>query len=294
MRADVQGGDIDCGQKDYQNAPKSYCEVCGGLKAIDDACRYEDPGCAGRLGQEHDKELGSTAETMATSSAVVHKAQEPLQQQPMSIEMGRGDNCGLHVIYSGTVGAAREAACKGIPAMALSLADHSARQQQHYDASAELSVPLIQAMLEALAAGAQPHRLAVEAGVVINVNFPAGMGCVFPKFLEVTEPSGPHLAEIEEHTPNIRMFRNYAGAVRVDDSEGSDNWAVSNSWVSVTPLSLRSDVPLRQAVSCPISQGAMSLSVDVVHGAASKAKLQAKGLPGSGRLGDEQLSYQQQ
>jgi hypothetical protein len=26
--------------------------------------------------------------------------------------INRGDNCGLHVIYSGTVGAAREAACK--------------------------------------------------------------------------------------------------------------------------------------------------------------------------------------
>jgi hypothetical protein len=30
-----------------------------------------------------------------------------------------------------------------------------------------------------------------------------------------------------------------------DDSEGSDNWAVSNGWVSVTPLLLRQDVPLR-------------------------------------------------
>ena len=35
--------------------------------------------------------------------------------------INRGDNCGLHVIYSGTVGAAREAACKSVPAIALSL-----------------------------------------------------------------------------------------------------------------------------------------------------------------------------
>jgi hypothetical protein len=34
------------------------------------------------------------------------------------------------------------------------------------------------------------------------------------QFLEVTEPSGPHLAEIDEHTPNLRMFRNYAGFKR--------------------------------------------------------------------------------
>ena len=31
--------------------------------------------------------------------------------------INRGDNCGLHVIYSGTVGAAREAACKVRPLM---------------------------------------------------------------------------------------------------------------------------------------------------------------------------------
>jgi hypothetical protein len=37
--------------------------------------------------------------------------------------------------------------------------------------------------------------------------------CVFPAFREVQEPKGPHLEEIEEHTPNQRIFRNYAGAV---------------------------------------------------------------------------------
>jgi len=37
----------------------------------------------------------------------------------------------------------------------------------------QYSATVLQAMLEALAAGAQPHQLAVQAGVVINVNFPA-------------------------------------------------------------------------------------------------------------------------
>jgi 5'/3'-nucleotidase SurE len=40
----------------------------------------------------------------------------PLLQNPafnlVVSGINRGDNCGLHVIYSGTVGAAREAACK--------------------------------------------------------------------------------------------------------------------------------------------------------------------------------------
>lgn len=33
---------------------------------------------------------------------------------------------------------------QGVPAMALSLADHGAKQQQHYDTPATLAVPLIQ------------------------------------------------------------------------------------------------------------------------------------------------------
>lgn len=38
--------------------------------------------------------------------------------------------------------------------------------------------------------------------------------CVFPAFKEIQEPSGAHLAEIDEHTPDARVFRNYAGPVQ--------------------------------------------------------------------------------
>lgn len=240
--------------------------------------------------------------------------------------INRGDNCGLHVIYSGTVGAAREAACKGVPAIALSLADHKATQTQHYAAPAEVAVTLIEALLESIAETSSsncdsstaagsissstdgsngsaslpvngsasspgPHW---EAGCVVNVNFPSaavgplaglalthqGTGCVFPKFLEITEPTGPHLAEFDEHTPNLRVFRNYAGYAREDPSEGSDTWAVNQGWVSVTPLSLRSDVPLRLDPACQLSVQQRSVVAKVVHQAAKKAQLPTFGLPG--------------
>jgi hypothetical protein len=32
--------------------------------------------------------------------------------------------------------------------------------------------------------------------------------------LSLQEATGPHLAEIDEHTPNSRVFRNYAGVVQ--------------------------------------------------------------------------------
>jgi broad specificity polyphosphatase/5'/3'-nucleotidase SurE len=84
---------------------------------------------------------------------------------------------------------------QGVPAIALSLADHKAKQQEHYSTSAALAVALIEAMLDGLSSGCSHHQRAFEAGCVINVNFPAeaagptaglalthqGTGCVFPK-----------------------------------------------------------------------------------------------------------------
>lgn len=180
--------------------------------------------------------------------------------------INRGDNCGLHVIYSGTVGAAREAACKGIPAVALSLANHGARSPEAYDLAARISVSIIKAVL-GLVPGPEPQPdFSALREHVLNVNFPPqrelselrglaltrmGRNCVFPAFKEIAEAPGPHLAEIDEHTAPIRMFRNYAGEVQEDHSEGSDMWAVRSGLVAVTPLSLFSDVPVEGAGTQP-------------------------------------------
>lgn len=169
--------------------------------------------------------------------------------------INRGDNCGLHIIYSGTVGAAREAACKGVPAIALSLDSHSARRVEDYGASARLGAELAAALLAVLAEA--PDALPdVAEGLVLNVNVPRGelsamrgvtlshqgTGTFFPAFAEVAEGKGPHLPEIEEHTPETRVFRNFAGGYREDGTEGSDMKAVAAGFVSVTPLGLRSDL----------------------------------------------------
>ena len=67
----------------------------------------------------------------------------------------------------------------------------------------------------------------LSSGSLININFPAcpredikglalthqGLGLAYPRFMEVTEQAGPHLEEIEENTPNLRVFRNFAGGV---------------------------------------------------------------------------------
>ncbi|GIL71810.1 hypothetical protein Vretimale_755 [Volvox reticuliferus] len=204
--------------------------------------------------------------------------------------INRGDNCGLHVIYSGTVGAAREAACKGIPAIAFSLDNHLARKPDDYSLSAALCVPLVRAMLGLLPGQDLSRRPAgLLRGVVVNVNFPIGQGqllqglylarqsvaCVFPAFKEVTEAPGPHLAEIDEHTPNSRVFRNYAGLVQEDPDEGGDAWAVKNGWASVTPLSLLSHITTKPESRSETIMAAVS---EVISRAASEAGLSAGGI----------------
>ncbi|PNW77438.1 hypothetical protein CHLRE_10g436500v5 [Chlamydomonas reinhardtii] len=206
--------------------------------------------------------------------------------------INRGDNAGLHVIYSGTVGAAREAACKGIPAMALSLDNHLARKTDDYAVSASLAVALAKAALGVLPgqeAGGRAPAASLK-GVVINVNFPIAQGqmlqglflarqslaCVFPAFKEVTEAPGPHLAEIDEHTPNSRVFRNYAGMVQEDQEEGNDAYALKNGWVAVTPLSLLSHIQLGQD---PRAENVVNAVSQIVTRAAAEAGLSTGGIP---------------
>lgn len=175
--------------------------------------------------------------------------------------INRGDNAGLHVIYSGTVGAAREAACKDVPSIALSLDNYKARSVEHYTEAARIAVVLIKSML-GLNTCEIPRPLKDFSGYVLNVNFPEqgltqmGSGlflahqsqhCHFPDFQELCPD--PHFDEPGSHfnkhgKVSLRAFRNAAGFLREDLTPGSDSFALRQGWVSVTLLGLLSDIPL--------------------------------------------------
>mmetsp|Transcript_19172 Transcript_19172/g.33007 ORF Transcript_19172/g.33007 Transcript_19172/m.33007 type:complete len:320 (-) Transcript_19172:226-1185(-) len=207
--------------------------------------------------------------------------------------INRGDNCGLHVIYSGTVGAAREAACKGVPAIAFSLDNHMARKVGDYTMSAQVSVSIAKAAL-GLLPGQQadaPPCLAL-VGAVLNVNFPISQGqmmqglyqthqsmsCVFPAYKEVLEGAGPHLPEIDEHTPNSRMFRNFAGTVQGDNEEGGDAWAMRYGWVSVTPLGLRQDIVLGNGSTHKTGEAVTKATSAIIVAAAADCEIATGGI----------------
>ena len=144
--------------------------------------------------------------------------------------INRGDNCGLHVIYSGTVGAAREAACKvrprrptlppcptsslrcrppthrcpphaptpptplppqDIPAIALSLDSFAARSEEQYATAARYAVALVRGVLGLLPpTAARPLFTSTFCGAVLNVNIPRG---------EAEELRGYYLAHQGQH-----------------------------------------------------------------------------------------------
>lgn len=190
--------------------------------------------------------------------------------------VNRGDNCGLHVIYSGTVGAAREGACKGVPSVALSLDDHGARDAQAFAAAARAAAAVVLGTLEVLRQGEEEQEQAAWAlrqGLVLNVNFPRGMsddgagivgglrglalchqgtGCIFPAYREDDGGKGNGKeAPAAPSSSRIRRFRCYAGGARHDDSDWCDTWAVRLGWASLTPLSLRQDLRLPPALAPP-------------------------------------------
>eukprot|EP00879_Flechtneria_rotunda_P029153 GHRR01031431.1.p1 GENE.GHRR01031431.1~~GHRR01031431.1.p1 ORF type:complete len:176 (+),score=45.20 GHRR01031431.1:466-993(+) len=91
-------------------------------------------------------------------------------------------------------------------------------------------------------------------------------------------------AGIDEHTPDLRVFRNYIGTARNDDTEGSDNWAVSRGWISITPLSLRQDVPARLASDTKESTSVLATVSAIIQLAAQKALLAVAKLPPAANL----------
>jgi hypothetical protein len=82
--------------------------------------------------------------------------------------INKGNNYGLHVIYSGTVAGAREAAAKGVPAVALSLDSHAS--DADYAPAAAAALPLLRRLLARLSSPGGPAD--VLKGTVLNVNFP--------------------------------------------------------------------------------------------------------------------------
>ena len=141
--------------------------------------------------------------------------------------MNHGLNLGLDVFYSGTVAAAREAALRGIPSVAVS-ADVAASREPAAHLGARLALATLAAFHESPAAQAP----------LVNVNIPPGDA--WP--VRATRLGARLYVEDVDFRKDPRgreyLWIGGAGAVRHDHVAGSDTEAYDAGVASVTPLSL--------------------------------------------------------
>jgi 5'-nucleotidase len=146
-----------------------------------------------------------------------------VSQRPDLVVSGinRGYNLGTSAYLSGTVGAAREAAIAGIPAIAASLATPAATD---YTAAAGVTLKIARYV----------KGRGLPRGVFLNVNIP---GTFTATRLTSQAPSSGGSETFEElRDAQGRTFYKNTFVEGGTDSEGTDTWAVAHGFVAVTPL----------------------------------------------------------
>jgi len=137
--------------------------------------------------------------------------------------INRGYNVGMVTYVSGTVGAAREAALMGIPAIASSLS----AEETNYAAAAEIVRQVADIV----------RQRGLDAGVLLNVNVPPGAQTAI-RGLRVTRQSalsGEERFEEQRSPAGRRMFWSI-WKDPTGDVEGTDVWATDHGFASITPL----------------------------------------------------------
>ncbi len=135
-----------------------------------------------------------------------------------------GSNTGLNINYSGTVGAAREAAINKIPAIAVSI---EYGQTMDFQGMASYTASILDKAI----------ALDLPPGVFLNINAPA---ISFDRIAgtKVTSQADNNLINAFDRRISPRDFTYYwyAGMDQKVPCEGSDNNALLENRISITPL----------------------------------------------------------
>jgi 5'/3'-nucleotidase len=152
-----------------------------------------------------------------------------LAQKPDLVVSGinRGYNLGYSAYLSGTVGAAREGAMAGIPAIAASLAT-PANDVAAYAAAADAVVRIARFVKEN----------GLPQGIYLNVNVPSGAPGTLKGFRMTSQAASAGGSErFDEHKhPGGRTYYWNVFTEGGEAPEGTDMWAVGQGYVSITPL----------------------------------------------------------
>ncbi len=173
------------------------------------------------------KAIGLTATPATTVNVAIRNILKPLPDLVVS-GINRGYNLGYTAYLSGTVGAAREAAMHGVPAIATSLQEDGAAR--NFGNAAE----------EVLGVARRVKQYGLPPNTFLNVNIPAMPAGGYKgyrittqalqrsgdeRFAEMTHPSG--------RTIYWNVYKEGGTG-----PEGTDIRAVNDGYVSVTPMKL--------------------------------------------------------
>lgn len=139
--------------------------------------------------------------------------------------INHGSNSSINIVYSGTMGAAMEAAIEGIPSIGFSLLDFS------HEADMEVCKPYVRQLVkDALENGMHGAQL-------LNVNIPALPASDIKGLKYCRQANGKWVEKyLEKEDPYGKPYYWLTGEyVYRDAGEDTDIWALENGYVSVVP-----------------------------------------------------------
>lgn len=165
-----------------------------------------------------------------TPTDCVHLALTGALKEPIDLVVSGindGANMGDDILYSGTVAAAMEGRHLGLPAIAFSMVGHAI---EHYDTAAVIASQLVMTM--------QINKLSAQT--ILNVNIP-DLPLDAIKGIKITRLGTRHNAEpaIKSMDPRGKSIY-WIGppGLEADSGPGTDFHAVSQGYVSITPLNI--------------------------------------------------------
>ncbi|MEJ6477999.1 MAG: 5'/3'-nucleotidase SurE [Octadecabacter sp.] len=160
--------------------------------------------------------------------------------------VNRGNNAAENTLYSGTIGAAMEAALQGLPAIALSqfFGPDNAKLDDPFEAAVQHGVATVRALLDKGIWDGEDYRL------FYNVNFPPvpaaavkGMAVTAQGYRKDTFFSvEPH------HAPSGRKFLWVKGGPQhIPTAPGTDSAACLDGYIAITPM--RADLTAHDTIA---------------------------------------------
>ncbi|MDR1003986.1 MAG: 5'/3'-nucleotidase SurE [Prevotellaceae bacterium] len=149
--------------------------------------------------------------------------------------INHGDNSGINVHYSGTLGVVIEGCLKGVPSIGFSLCSHE--PNANFEPAGELIREIVRQVLE--------HGL--PPLTCLNVNFPVVDEI---KGIRICEQSkGAWVNEWEDLAVHRDLHYYWLSGEFVDsnlDDERTDHWALANGYAAITPVTV--DVTARDLI----------------------------------------------